>query len=257
MSDILKVGTVFSQALEKSVKAKEQLNYTNVIALCPLWAYMKGGADKISETMVLPVSPSEVMFTNDSDSSTIKLINYGELPVSMNRKLSTWSVSSVFLKQFNNNSTYYEKTDGGLVSTRNRYWFDYSNENGQSEWDVYGDYCSRLYNWKENQTPLVFIYKTWGDYYYCQIKTFKFGNKDSTGNVYYELQFQEYKKYTKFDSSYASTDYESDTYYCDETDTLLTIAKKMYGSTSYFNYLMNLNNLDNPTVVKGQAIKLR
>lgn len=222
-------------------KAKEtkRLDNEKTIKICPLWAYNKGGSDKISNTLALSVSPSEVMFTHDSDSTTLKLMNNGEYPVNMNRKLATWSVQSMFMK------------DTG------KDFFDLSNDNGQQNYDAYGDYCRILYDWKNNQTPLVFIYPTWGNYYFCQIKYFKFGNKDGTGNVYYELQFQEYKKYDKFDTSYGSTDYSSDTYYCDEGDTILSVSKKMYGSTKYFYTLIELNNLTDMTLVKGQALKVR
>ncbi|WP_455796503.1 hypothetical protein [Clostridium butyricum] len=52
--------------------------------------------DLNDRTVLLPISPSDLMFYEDSDGQTIKLMNYGELPVGMNRKLATWGVSSFF-----------------------------------------------------------------------------------------------------------------------------------------------------------------
>lgn len=233
----------------------KRLSNKDTIKLCPLWAYSKGGEDKIKNTLALPVSPSDIMFTCDSNSTTLNLMNYGELPVNQNRKLATWSITSFFPEQ--QKSEYYTNQEGQLTSRRTRYWFDLSNDNGQGEYQPFEDYCRILYDWKIEQTPLVFIYDTWGDYYYCQIKTFKYGRKDATQNVYYDLSFQEYKKYDRFDNSYKSTDYASDYYYPEEGETLLDVSRKIFGSTEYFTYLMQLNDFKNPEIHAGMAIKLR
>ena len=234
----------------------KRLSNKDTIKLCPLWAYLKGGEDKIKNTLALPVSPSDMMFTCDSNSTTLNLMNYGELPTNMNRKLATWSVISFFPEQ--KNSEYYTNEDGQLTTRRNRYWFDLSNDNGQGNYDTFGDYCRILYDWKVEQTPLVYIYDTWGDYYYCQIKTFKYGRKDATKNVYYELNFQEYKKYDRFEYSYESVNYDSDTYIVQPGETVLSIAKKLWGSSEYFQYLLELNNFPNPEKIQpGMAIKVK
>ena len=224
-----------------SQQARRKILSNNSIKLCPLNVYMSNDEQKkISETLALPVSPSEIMFNNDSDSSTLKLMNYGELPVNMNRKLATWTLTSMFMN-----------------ADKPRYWFDTSNDNGQVNWKAYDNYCAKLYNWKIQQTPLVFMYKTWGEYYYCQIKDFKFGNKDSTGNVYYELQFQEYKKYDRYDISYYTTNYEDEYYEVKDGETLLTLAKRFYGVSDAWETLMDLNGMVNPEVKPGDRIKIK
>ena len=43
------------------------------------------------------------------------------------------------------------------------------------------------------EVPLVFRHKTWGHYYTCLIKDFEFGVKDNTGDVWYTINFQEYR----------------------------------------------------------------
>ncbi|WP_455796504.1 hypothetical protein [Clostridium butyricum] len=101
------------------------------------------------------------------------------------------------------------------------------------------------------------MFNTWGEYYYCQIKSFKYGRKDAIGNVYYDLKFQEYKEYTKFNNGAGSTDYSSDVYYPGEGENILQIAKKLYGDSSYYIKIMQLNSMDNPEIIPGQAYKIR
>ena len=238
------------------IREKRRLNNEKSIKLVPLWAYVKGGDDLLKNTLALPVSPSEIMFNNDSEASTLKLMNYGELPVYMNRKLATWTVTSLFPKK--RDTVYeYDALKNGIFPKLGRYWFDMSGQNGQESYEAYGDYCSILYDWKMNQTPLVFMYKTWGEYYYCQIKSFKHGNQDATGNVYYELQIQEYKKYDRIDISYETTNFNSATYTVQEGETLLTISKRLYGNTRDFIKLMDLNNLNTTEIKVGQVLKIK
>lgn len=215
----------------------------------------KDNTTNINDRVVLlPISPSDLMFTEDSDGQTIKLMNYGELPVGMNRKLATWGLSSFFPKR--DTKARYNYKDGRQNSSLNKIW-KYPFDISSGTEDPYEFYCATLYEWKNRQTPLVFMFNTWGEYYYCQIKTFKYGRKDSKGNVYYDLQFQEYKEYTKFDNGAGSTDYSSDVYYPAEGENILQIAKKIYGDSSYYTQIMQLNNMQNPDIIPGQAYKIR
>lgn len=210
--------------------------------------------DLNDRTVLLPISPSDLMFNEDSDGQTIKLMNYGELPVGMNRKLATWGVSSFFPKR--NNKARYHYKNGRQNSNKNEVW-KYPFDISSGTEDPYSFYCATLLEWKNSQTPLVFMFNTWGEYYYCQIKSFNFGRKDAIGNVYYDLQFQEYKEYTKFNSGAGSTDYSSDVYYPGEGENILQIAKKLYGDSSYYIKIMQLNSMDNPEIIPGQAYKIR
>lgn len=185
--------------------------------------------------ILLPVSPSDLTFNESSDAVTIKLMNYGELPVKMNRKLANWSVAS-FFPCLDSNYPFVRKSDLK---------------------DPYEYYCGTLLTWKNNETPLVFMFKTWGNFYNCQIKDFKFGRKDTVGNVYYELQFQEYKTLNLTSGENGTTNYESDTYYPDEGETIQDMAKKLFGSTEYYKTIMSLNNLTNPSIKAGIGYKIR
>jgi len=51
--------------------------------------------------------------------------------------------------------------------------------------------------------------------------------------------------------------YGSDTYFVAEGDTLITIAAKIFGDSTKWAYLMNLNQLQNPIdLTVGQALKI-
>lgn len=232
-------------------RAVTNIQGSSQIALYPLY----GGSYGDSNTILLPVSPADLMFNEDSDAQTIKLINYGELPVGMNRKLATWSIDSFFPHRTNGIATYVNSNRRGTTNNNKsfKHWFDVSNGTE----DPYSYYCSALMNWKNNKTPLVFMFETWDGYYNCQIKRFNYGRKDAIGNVYYQLDFQEYVEYTQFDKGAGSTNYSADIYYPAEGENILQIAKKLYGSSDYYQYFMNLNNMKTTEIKAGQAYKVR
>jgi len=188
-----------------------------------------------NRVILLPVSPSDLMFNESSDAVTIKLMNYGELPVKINRKLANWSVAS-FFPALDSNYPFVRKADLK---------------------DPYEYYCNTLFAWKNNETPLVFMFKTWGNYYNCQIKDFKFGRKDFIGNIYYEIQFQEYKVVNLSNGENGTTNYSSNTYYPSQGETILDMAKKIYGRSEYYKTIMSLNNLSAPEIKAGTGYKIR
>jgi len=101
------------------------------------------------------------------------------------------------------------------------------------------------------------MFETCNGYYNCQIKKFTYGRKDAIGNVYYQLEFQEYKKYTLSTDTIVTTDYSSDTYYPSEGENILQICKKLYGSSDYYVYFMNLNNMTTTEITAGKSYKVR
>jgi len=232
-------------------KVLTPIQTSSQIALYPLYGgtYEKDG-------LVLPVSPSELIFNEDSDVQTVKLLNYGELPVGMNRKLATWSIDSFFPAKANGIATYSDSNRRGTVDNSKQFknWFDISDGTK----DPYGHYCKILYDWKMKQTPLVFFFETWGGTYYsCQIKRFTYGRKDAIGNIYYQLEFQEFKEYKPDDYSVGTTDYGSDTYTPKDGEHILQICQRVYGSTSYYKYFMQLNDMLNTEIEVGRVYKVR
>ena len=253
MADSLEKKGTKTSATKKSIVPKQVLtdiNGSSQIALYPLY----GGSYDKSDTLVLPVSPSDLMFNEDSDAQVVKLINYGELPVGMNRKLVTWSIESFFPYRYTHTPTY--STNGAKAynhANTFKHWFDVS-DGVQLPYDYY---CDVLLKWKNEQTPLVFFFKTWGSYYNCQIKKFSYGRKDSIGNVYYQLEFQEFKEYTIFDNGAASNDYSSDTYTPKDGESILQLCKKVYGSSDKYPSFMALNGLTIPEVKAGVTYKVK
>lgn len=198
--------------------------------------------------ILLPVSPSDLMFDENSDAQTIKLMNYGELPIGINRKLAKWSISSFFPKR--NNKAFYNKNKANSIW---KYPFDLSSGTE----DPYTFYCATLLEWKNKQIPLVFMFNTWGNYYYCQITNFKYGRKDGIGNVYYDLQFQEYKELSLESGENGTTNYSSDIYYPESGESIQDMAKKIYGNSEYYKTIMNLNNLTSPSIKAGVGYKIK
>lgn len=270
MADLIKdsiisgINYIASDIKSSINKQKRKRVYTNIelssqIALYPLYgesnSYDK--AYQNNELLVFPILPSDIMFNEDSNVETVKLINFGELPVGMNRKLTTWSFDSFFPYRTTNVPKYSSSGEKGYIDGGNfKYWFDISNGTD----DPYKVFCDKILTWKKEQTPLVFFFymNNWGNYYNCQIKQFNYGRKDAIGNVYYQITFQEYVEYTQYDSSSASTDYSSDYYYPTEGENILQICKKIYGDSDKYQYFMNLNSMSNPLdIVVGHAYKVR
>lgn len=244
------VGTTSLSTLKYREKVLTNIEASSQIALYPLY----GGSYAGSDTIVLPISPADLMFNESSEPTTIKLINYGELNVGMNRKLATWSIDSFFPVKTTGMAYYSNANQKGYTNNNRefKYWFDVSDGTKAPY-----DYCKQLMEWKNNQTPLVFMFETWDGYYNCQIKRFNYGRKDSIGNIYYQLELQEYKEYTSFDNSSATTDYSSDTYYPAEGENILQICRKLYGDSDKYKYFMTLNNMKTVEIVPGQAYKVR
>nr|DAH73319.1 MAG TPA: tail assembly protein [Caudoviricetes sp.] len=196
-----------------------------------------------SNSISLPVSPSEIMFKVQGDLETQTLLNYGEVPVGMTNKLIEWSISSFF------------PTQGS------KYWFDPYG----GEYHPYQYYCKQFYDWQKAHTILVFQKETWDGFYDCMIKNFEFGEQDSTGNVRYTLDFVQYKiavpnsTTTTTDYTKGKTNYSGKYYYPDNGETVLTIAKKLYGSTEYYRTLLKLNGWTDPTrkMTKGERVIIR
>lgn len=225
------------------------LTIDSQISLQPLY-----GDNKENETLLIPVVPADLMFNESSDVQTIKLMNYGEFPVGMNRKLATWGFTCFFPYRAEL-GRYDSKFKKGYVDKNSIFKYPFDISNGTE--DPYEYYCNKILTWKNDQTPLTFIFKTWGNYYLCQIKEFNFGRKDSSGNIYYDIQFQEYKELTTYNSSAYATDYSSDTYYPAEGETILSMAKKLYGDSSAYTKIMSLNNMSNIELIAGKGYKIR
>lgn len=209
-------------------------------------------ADINKRVIKLPIEPSEIMFTEGSNKKNLELLNFGEVPVSMNKKLATWSVTSMF-------PSYADRR----VPWLNYYLTTRTGKEEVEDIDPYEYFCNTFYQWKNNGTPLVFDYKTWGEPYYCQIDSFKFGNKDATDWVYYELSFQEFRNLANnttdvsYSTNYSYTDGTPADYIAGEGDDIILICEKLYNTSDAYKYFMQLNGMTNPTITPGKIYKVR
>ncbi|MGE5627833.1 MAG: LysM peptidoglycan-binding domain-containing protein [Solirubrobacterales bacterium] len=194
-----------------------------------------------STFIYLPVTPL-ITFKESMNTTSLDLFGFGEVDSGTTAKLITWSAESFF------------------PDSSNEYPFDMSYpEKHAPEY-----YIQLLKIWMKQQHKLKFWYYSEdepqvGLYdYYCKITGFTYGEKYGNKDVYYTLDFREYKELTLKDSNVIldSTGYSnSGTHIVLDGETLPIIAAKVYGDSSKWVYLMNLNKLSNPLNIKiGQVL---
>lgn len=126
-------------------------------------------------------------------------------------------------------------------------------------------YINQLLIWMNNQNDLLLEYYTKEQrvaHLDCRIQEFNWGEEDGSRNIHYSITFKEYRNITINNSNNAdgkkvAESYGASVYYVAEGDTLISIAAKLFGDSSKWSYLMNVNNLQNPlNLTPGQAIYL-
>ena len=130
--------------------------------------------DRLERCLFLPIAPQEIMYKSSSTPNNLTLLNTGDISGGMTKKLDEWTVTSIFPSTTTAKLPYVIKSNGAVP-------------------DPYEFFCNTLYFWKNEEVPLVFRHKTWGNFYYCLIKDFEFGIKDNTGDVWYTINFQEFR----------------------------------------------------------------
>jgi hypothetical protein len=190
-----------------------------------------------------PITPL-VNIKESMNISSQDLFGFGEIESGATPKLDTWSCESFF------------------PDIDNDYDFDLSYTKYPTDY-----YVETLSRWMKEQQILVFQYYRADGYYryidkYCKIIGFSHGEKYGNKDVHYILDFKEYKELKLVDqyivnSTDIAQNYGNDTYYVKDGDTLVGIAAKIYGDSTKWSYLMNLNGLKNPLyLVTGQALKI-
>lgn len=172
------------------------------------------------------------------------LFGFGEIDSGASIKLDAWSCESLF-PDINNE---YEFVVPGT----------------QADAFYYVNMFTKI---MKEQHILIFKYYSLDPYVqyvdkYCKITGFSYGEKNGSKDIYYTLDFKEYKELKLVDqyiinNTEIAKNYGSDTYYVKEGDTLLGIAAKIYGDSTKWSYLMNRNSLKNPLDISvGQALTL-
>lgn len=191
--------------------------------------------------LVFPITPFP-KFSASVDTITQKVYGIGEVDLGHNKNLIKCSVEGIF------------------PHPNNGYTFTLDDPH------VPNFYVKQLQTWMDNQNDLMIEYYTKSERINalnCRIQSFECGEEDGTKNVQYSITFKEYKT-IKLNNSSAIVDgmsvaksYGSSSYFVGEGDTLISIATKLFGDSSKWSYLQNINNLSNPLSLElGQEIKL-
>lgn len=197
-----------------------------------------GKSDNVS--LVFPITPFP-KFSASVSSITENVYGVGEVDLGHNKNLIKCNCSGIF------------------PHPKNNYNFVLDNH-------YPSHFINWLNKWLNEQNDLLIEYYTKSQkvsHLNCRIQSFDFGEEDGTKNVQYNLSFKEYKEITINNSSAivdgksVAESYGSSSYFVAEGDTLISIATKLFGDSSKWSYLQNVNNLANPLNIEvGQEIKL-
>lgn len=190
----------------------------------------------------LPVPPSTYEINGTNNISTVNLIGFGEIINGSNPNLKTWSIQKYF-PHINYLPTYI------------------SDEEMLTPW-AYVDLFEHL---RAKSIPIEYMITGTAIYLPCIITDFKYGEDDGTGDVNYVLTFRENKSieltYNNGEigaKGYVNTnDGYNHFWQIKKGETILSIAKKAYGDSSKWKYILIKNKLQNPSqLTVGRWIKL-
>ena len=192
--------------------------------------------------LILPVTPF-FKFKHSRSIDTQELMGCGEVETGSKNKLDEFYCDECHFP-------YFKSTSYRVDYVKYEPWY----------------YVEVLTEWLKNGDVLHFMYysqyKTINDYY-CKMTDFEHYEKSGNKNIYYTMSFKEWKEEKLYsatmdvDAERIIKEYGSPYYYVGEGDTLITIAKKIYGDSAKWDYLMNNNNLKNPLDLHvGQKLKL-
>lgn len=187
-----------------------------------------------SDKFMLPVNPESFSFSEKANNTSVNVNKLGEVNLLGYRKLKEGTMSSFFPNRnynFGNNSGRHKP-----------YW-----------------YIKKILEWKEKRkTVRVLIGSNVN--VLCSIESFQYGEQDGTGDVYYTIQFKEYravsvKKLSSSDKKKLDPPAKKKkeekrpetkkpapkTYTVKSGDCLWNIAKKFYGNGALYTKISNAN----------------
>lgn len=193
--------------------------------------------------MILPITPF-FKFKHSVSVNTTDLMGCGEIENGRTIKLDTFECDECFFPYYKNGGI----TRVDYVKYEAWYYVEVF-----TEWFKSGDILHFTYYSQ---------YKTINDYY-CKMTDFQHYEKSGNKNIYYTMAFIEWKEEKLYsatmdiDAERIIKEYGSPYYYVGDGDTLISIAQKLYGDSSKWDYLMNNNNLKNPLdLTIGQKLKI-
>lgn len=204
-----------------------------------------------SDKFMLPVNPESFSFTEKHNNTSVNVNSIGEVNLIGKRGLKEGTISSFFPNQN----------------------YNFGNNSGRKKPYTY---VNTILKWKEEGKPVRLIV---GGNINVQvtIESFKYGEQDGTGDVYYLLGVKEYRAVTVTKVKKASTSKKKTTkkktttkkkrttenkpkqktYTVKKGDCLWNIAKKFYGNGAQYTKIYNANKgkIKNPNLIYvGQVL---
>lgn len=185
-----------------------------------------------SDKFKLPVTPESFEVAVNHVNTVVNVISVGEINLLGKTGLKSVSLSSFFPAQDYN----FSKADR----------------------DKPKSYVNKLEKWRKNNTLIRFIISGVINMQ-CSIESFKWGEKDGTGDIYYTVTLKEYRKVSV--KKRTTKKIKATTHKIKKGETLAKIAKKYYGksSASYRNKIYNANKKiikNKNKLPKGKKIKI-
>lgn len=196
-----------------------------------------------NEKLVLPVSPEEFTIQEGNNNQVVTVENLGELNFFGKPKLISLTLSSFFPGQY--------------------YPFCITKEKEVPKPYVY--YVEQISRWMYEGKPLILNIEKTRFNLTCCIENFSYGEKDGSGDVYYTLEFKEYRivntQVKVNDKSNPNLRQQvrepRKTHIVKSGDTLWMIAQKEYGSGSRWKEIADKNGVKDPKRLQvGQRLVL-
>ncbi len=189
------------------------------------------------ERFQLPVPPSSFEITRSNKNQTANIQDFGEINVLGKENLATITISSFFP-----NDEYHFCQYTGFPSPY--------------------DCVRKIEEWRKSGKPVKLTITSTDIDLSVSIESFKYGEKEGTGDVYYTLELKEYK-YITADTTQTGTLTRPVTkevpqkYTVKSGDTLWAIAQRQYGDGSKYAVLAAKNGIKNPNLIyPGQVLLL-
>ncbi len=191
----------------------------------------------------LPVLPPEYAVSEESRNTVVNVLQIGDITLKGKSGLRELPLSSFFPAQD----------------------YNFSNNSDRKEPLAY---VELLREWKNADDPIRVIITGMLNME-CTIESFVWGERDATGDIYYDLLLKEYKRpktvavnkdsTAKSSSRSVKPASSNKSYTVKKGDCLWKIAKQMYGNGAQYNkiYEANKDKIKNPNLIyAGQVLKI-